>query len=424
MSPQDNPISFESSALVRILSYFYLHGVYGRLLCWPQFLCYDYSMDAIPAVRTLMDCRLLLPLAAYAGLFGALSAVFTLHPQQRRAGLVSLALMVLQFLPASNIFFPVGTVIGERLLYMPSAGFCLAVIVWLRSGLEGRTRKLAGGAAKEQLSAPKANGGRGRAREEQPRSSNSMARKSSNPVVQAAPPRWTGSSAKVCKVLCFGVLAVLGVRTLLRVRVWESSETLFISDGQRQTKSSKVQFNLGITYMQAQEWDKAVEALIRCAWADPLSALPFFRIGQIEILRGRFETAETWLAAAIDKFGASLMVRDEEVFHDLAVAMFQNGKVEGAERRLRIALRLNEEFAKGWNNLACCIAERDMQQAMRAVRRATTIEPENPQYWANLALLAQHAGDWNTASAAWRQAVSIFPEMPEPRDCTWEFAPS
>ena len=52
---------------------------------------------------------------------------------------------------------------------------------------------------------------------------------------------------------------------------------------------------------------------------------PFYRIGQIEILRSRFDSAvrfwrspkelslkERWLSAALDKFGASLMVRDEE----------------------------------------------------------------------------------------------------------------
>lgn len=57
-----------------------------------------------------------------------------------------------------------------------------------------------------------------------------------------------------------------------------------------------------------------------------LRARPFYRIGQIEILRGRFDSAvpplrsrrecsgakERWLSAALDKFGASLMVRDEE----------------------------------------------------------------------------------------------------------------
>lgn len=39
----------------------------------------------------------------------------------------SLALMVLPFIPATNLFFPVGFVVAERVLYTPSMGFCLMV---------------------------------------------------------------------------------------------------------------------------------------------------------------------------------------------------------------------------------------------------------------------------------------------------------
>ncbi|XP_026467394.1 transmembrane and TPR repeat-containing protein CG4050-like [Ctenocephalides felis] len=38
-----------------------------------------------------------------------------------------LAFMALPFLPASNLFFPVGFVVAERVLYMPSMGFCMLV---------------------------------------------------------------------------------------------------------------------------------------------------------------------------------------------------------------------------------------------------------------------------------------------------------
>ena len=39
--------------------------------------------------------------------------------------------MVFTFLPASNLLFPVGFVIAERVLYLPSAGFIiLVVMVW------------------------------------------------------------------------------------------------------------------------------------------------------------------------------------------------------------------------------------------------------------------------------------------------------
>jgi hypothetical protein len=35
--------------------------------------------------------------------------------------------MVLPFIPAANLFFAVGFVVAERVLYTPSMGFCMLV---------------------------------------------------------------------------------------------------------------------------------------------------------------------------------------------------------------------------------------------------------------------------------------------------------
>lgn len=43
------------------------------------------------------------------------------------AVLLSLALLALPFLPAANLFFYVGFVVAERILYLPSVGYCLLV---------------------------------------------------------------------------------------------------------------------------------------------------------------------------------------------------------------------------------------------------------------------------------------------------------
>jgi len=40
---------------------------------------------------------------------------------------LSISLLVLPFLPASNLFFRVGFVLAERVLYLPSAGYCLLI---------------------------------------------------------------------------------------------------------------------------------------------------------------------------------------------------------------------------------------------------------------------------------------------------------
>jgi len=46
--------------------------------------------------------------------------------------LFSLVLMVIPFLPASNLFFRVGFVIAERNLYLPSTGFVLLVTLGIQ----------------------------------------------------------------------------------------------------------------------------------------------------------------------------------------------------------------------------------------------------------------------------------------------------
>ena len=51
--------------------------------------------------------------------------------------MVLLGLALAPFLPASNLLFFVGTFIGERLMYMPSIGFCLLLGEGLAVVLEG-----------------------------------------------------------------------------------------------------------------------------------------------------------------------------------------------------------------------------------------------------------------------------------------------
>lgn len=48
-------------------------------------------------------------------------------PTAATAVLLSIALLALPFLPAANLFFYVGFVVAERILYLPSVGYCLLV---------------------------------------------------------------------------------------------------------------------------------------------------------------------------------------------------------------------------------------------------------------------------------------------------------
>ncbi|KAF4713573.1 Protein O-mannosyl-transferase tmtc4, partial [Perkinsus olseni] len=121
MSPQDNPVQFETDRLTRMLTYAFLHGQYLKLLILPMYLCYDYSLNAIPMLRTFQDCRLLLPLASYLLIACLLAVGLRLlttdglersHQCSRERGkniLVGLAVLIVTWFPASNVMFPVGT---------------------------------------------------------------------------------------------------------------------------------------------------------------------------------------------------------------------------------------------------------------------------------------------------------------------------
>lgn len=53
--------------------------------------------------------------------------LITPPPPTSAAILLSIALLALPFLPAANLFFYVGFVVAERILYLPSVGYCLLV---------------------------------------------------------------------------------------------------------------------------------------------------------------------------------------------------------------------------------------------------------------------------------------------------------
>ncbi|XP_037088175.1 LOW QUALITY PROTEIN: protein O-mannosyl-transferase Tmtc3-like [Pollicipes pollicipes] len=122
----DNPASVAGSPS-RQLTYNYLVGVNGGLLLLPHGLCCDWTMGTVPPVTSIGDPRNLTPLVTYALLLRLLWRALTAHDKESDLVIMSLALMVFPFLPASNLFFPVGFVVAERVLYMPSMGFCLLV---------------------------------------------------------------------------------------------------------------------------------------------------------------------------------------------------------------------------------------------------------------------------------------------------------
>jgi len=185
-APSDNPASDSDSLVTRTLTYLMLPAYNMWILLCPRVLSFDWSMASIPLIESVSDFRNIFSVIFYSGLFYfkylTLSYIHTqpesektvmngnshsnhvivnskhsfsrqrsvqTHRQTSVPGdssvshtlshmshvskhtidviIFSAALMVLPFIPATNLFFYVGFVIAERVLYIPSMGVCLLV---------------------------------------------------------------------------------------------------------------------------------------------------------------------------------------------------------------------------------------------------------------------------------------------------------
>mmetsp|Transcript_22335 Transcript_22335/g.88665 ORF Transcript_22335/g.88665 Transcript_22335/m.88665 type:complete len:799 (+) Transcript_22335:112-2508(+) len=110
----------------KFASYAFTHVQYFAKLVAPLELCYDYGYLCFPHITAVSDPRNIVFMALTSTL-GA-CAIAALKYRSKTV-LLSMSIMSVFFLPASQIIFPIGTILGERLLYLPSAGFCYGVAI-------------------------------------------------------------------------------------------------------------------------------------------------------------------------------------------------------------------------------------------------------------------------------------------------------
>lgn len=119
----DNPLLGGSFVEGRMTAFKVL-GKYAGLLLWPATLSPDYSYNEI-AVR--VDA---LGIVSLAGCLAA-AALAIWAWRSHRALTFSIALFFVGIAPVANVFLLIGSIMGERFLYLPSVGFMAAVVYGL-----------------------------------------------------------------------------------------------------------------------------------------------------------------------------------------------------------------------------------------------------------------------------------------------------
>jgi Flp pilus assembly protein TadD len=134
----DNPLAHEGLA-GRLVGALGVLGRYLGLIIWPRPLTIDYSYAQILP----WSAESLAWAAAGAGAMALWGWAAWRWRAERPEAAFGLALFLAAYFPASNLALPIGTVMAERLMYIPSAGVLIAAAPPLAGALAHRSGKIA-----------------------------------------------------------------------------------------------------------------------------------------------------------------------------------------------------------------------------------------------------------------------------------------
>ena len=260
-------------------------GEVSRLLVFPKTLSVDYSSKQIPVV-TSADLATVLCLLALIGL--AASAILL----RRRAPAASFGILFffLTWALASNFVVPIGTILGERLLYLPSAGICLAIA----SGLVAAGRRL-----------------------------------------------------RVPVAALTAVLVLLGAgRTFARGADWKDNLALFASAAEACPRSCKVHYNLAIELGLVGRTREAIEHFERALELGPNDAKIHNNLAGLLAGEGKLDAAIAHLEQAV-RLDPDLV----ESHFNLGSVLRQVGRIDEAIEHYKAVLRLKPDDADARANL-------------------------------------------------------------------------
>ncbi len=222
----DQPFRVLNAIHILVFKYFWL-------LLYPLKLSPDYSFNALPLFNNLWSAPAMLTYVAV--VVGA--ALLTVGWRYNRTLCFGLWIFIITISPVANIVKAMSTIFGERLLYLPSLGFCILLGYWFTEGL--------------------------------------------------ARPRW-----KSLTVLMIALtLLFYTVRTYTRNFDWHDNERLFTKALTVVPNSSRIHYFVGNIYAGKGDYPQAIESYNRALQIYPTSHEAFLAMGEALYRQGQYGLA-------------------------------------------------------------------------------------------------------------------------------------
>jgi len=328
-------------------------GILARylfLLTWPLKLSADYSYAQLSYqpqwVQTLWTTG---GIAALVG--GAVLALASL--MKKGCYFLAVFIFTVNYALISNIIIVINVSMAERLIYMASWGFCLALGLLLDGALNRRKHFF-----------------------------------------------WA-------LIVC--ILAAYSVRTWTRNREWKDNFTLFSSAYAANPMGARVNYNLGLEYSQRGWIEQAIFHYENAARILPWNPLYHLNLGEAYTRRGETDKA-------IEEFKEVVRLEPERAggFINLASAYTEKGLADQAITSLMIARALDPDDWRVYFNLGDAFLIKDeYDRAALAYGKSVELHPDHWKAWNKLGAMNLRLEKPREAIDNFRQAIADFPECKE-----------
>ncbi|NXI85776.1 TMTC1 protein, partial [Rhipidura dahli] len=349
-SEQDNPASFSPYLLTRFLTYSYLLAFNAWLLLAPITLCYDWQVGSIPLVESIWDVRNLATVFLVLVMtLLSLHCIAAFKKLEHKEVLVGLLFLVFPFIPASNLFFRVGFVVAERVLYMPSMGYCILFVHGLK-----------------KLST------------------------------------WLNKWRITVLTLFALLLLLFSWKTVKQNEIWLSRESLFSSGVRTLPHNAKVHYNYA-NFLKDQ--GRNTEAIYHYKTALKLYPRHASALNNLGTLTKDVVEAKDYYRRALQ-----LNPQHNRALFNLGNLLKSQGKKEEAVILLQDSIKYGPEFADAYSSLASLLAEQErLKEAEEVYKAGIENCPESSDLHNNYGVFLVDTGSPERAMSHYRQAILLSP---------------
>jgi tetratricopeptide (TPR) repeat protein len=335
-----------------------------RLLA-PVTLAHDYSYPQIAPAGAPESLAFLFVLAVFVW-----ALVYSYR--KNRHIFYGLAFLAIGYSIISNLAFNIGTIMAERLLYLPGIGFAIAVGALLEAGrryvAEKKSRKLAAAATVAVVAA---------------------------------------------------IAALFGARTFLRTADWRSQLTLYRQAILVVPNNAKVHMGYGQTLSEHGEYDAALNEFDTALGLLAPNERKWFSaiIGDIRFDMANIYKKQRRYPQAVEAYELSLSFRPGhlETMFNYGKALLESGKSGPARNVFTEIVRSDPAFHEAYNELGLAHeALGDYRRAEKAYLECTRLKPDYAPVHRNLFMLyGQHLPDSDKAAHHLQRTLELDPDQPD-----------